>query len=158
MHQVNVIYYHLLTLWFTSCFVYVGISGYRYVHGETDKIGTNTNLNSDLRVAAEGEYGKYIEYTRTSGEKKRSYIIGPYPNPSSTRIYIGSGYKSVGEDTIVSGLSDAVFWGLIAGGIGLVICCCCIYIYYKSGCECDCDRGGWQAGGWTGGGCGGGGG
>ena len=110
-------------------------SDYQYVDGDEDKIGQFVNLTVDLSKGADSVYGGYIDYTEINGESKRSYIMGPYPNPSSNRIYIGSGYNNDGDneyDTIIQGMSDVMFIVLIsiAGivilvGFMLIYCFCC---------------------------------
>jgi len=98
--------------------------GYRFVHGESDKVGTRTNLNSELRVGANQEYGAFVEYTRSSGEEKRAYVMGPYPNPATSRIYVGSGYT---YDT--DGAEEASAAGTYAalGVIGVCVVGCVVF-------------------------------
>eukprot|EP01083_Nonionella_stella_P211549 764773_1 len=131
-------------------------NGYSYVHGESDKRNTQTSLNSVLRVGADELFGEWIEYMRTNGDKKRSFIIGPYPNieyGARTRLYVGSGYV-YGNGSGDGKTDDNTVWYILAGigGIILLVCACA----YCGGCGGG--GGGYGGGGCGGGGCGGGGG
>eukprot|EP01083_Nonionella_stella_P076730 209254_1 len=130
--------------------------GYRYVHGESDKRNTPTSKNYVLKGGADELFGEWIEYMRTNGDKKRSFIIGPYPNieyGARTRLYVGSGYV-YGNESGDGKTDDNTVWYILAGigGIILLVCACA----YCGGCGGG--GGGYGGGGCGGGGCGGGGG
>eukprot|EP01084_Bolivina_argentea_P306703 530038_1 len=108
-------------------------TGYRYVHPDTSKRNTATSLNNELRVGGDNLYGDWIDYVRSNGEKKRSYIIGPYPDVvSGARLYVGSGYSisdsgstpapNDGSGSGSKSKTDPIVWYLvIGGGVCLII-------------------------------------
>eukprot|EP01084_Bolivina_argentea_P306704 530042_1 len=128
-------YYFDLTVFGYEYYVFVNrySDGYRYVHSETSKRDTKTSLNSELRVAADNLYGEWIEYVRSNGQHKRSYIISTYPdNIISGRLYVGSGYiiKSDGDGGNNDSGSDNNFPVgyvvlIVFGVVGVMVCCWC---------------------------------